>query len=196
MKRFRGFTLIELVIVIVILGILAAVAMPKFVSLTHDAHNSRAKSAFAAFTSGVNLYHACWLANGAQGFTKQLACFPQAAVFSTDTGFPLGADDKSNPDSSTQSKNGTWLEGDFCRSVWQGLLADDYHLQPHVDSQAVKKNTDIIYWYTGNDLTANPYCYFTYVSENHDKTAKNLKLRYYPYTGKTEMVKETTGSSQ
>ena len=40
MKKQQGFTLIELIIVIVILGILSAIALPKFVNLAGDARGS------------------------------------------------------------------------------------------------------------------------------------------------------------
>ena len=57
MKRSAGFTLIELVIVIIILGILAVTAAPKFLNLQDDAKKAAADGVKAAVASSAQIVY-------------------------------------------------------------------------------------------------------------------------------------------
>jgi MSHA pilin protein MshA len=69
LRRVSGFTLIELIMVIVILGILSAFALPRFADLGGDARVASVNALAGNLRSAANIAHAQQLADGASGST-------------------------------------------------------------------------------------------------------------------------------
>jgi len=95
--RHGGFTLIEAVFVIAILGILASIAIPRFIDLTEQAHDATARATHGGFSSAVNLIQAEWQARGS------------SSVGTSTTGWPNGT-------------GGPPMTNPACAAIWTDIL--------------------------------------------------------------------------
>jgi len=117
----QGFTFLELVVVIVLIGVLSAVALPRFLNVTDDAQRAAVEGVAGGFSTAIAMAHAQWVTKGhtvpaatASG-TKTSIDYDGKIVYMNENGWP--ADTDANADAAIASAT-----AQECEEVWNSVL--------------------------------------------------------------------------
>ena len=171
-RQGNGFTLIELIIVIIILGVLAVAAAPKFISLKDDAVASTMRAEIGSFEAAVKMYHLGWQLKGQKKASDNLAGFGDGTVDSSSFGFPYAT---SGVDVHPFSA---------CGELWPALLDTESTIGYVEDSDLLTTDKDIAYTYNADGCS---YRVVYFIQQD----LETLVMRYSYRTGKVTITKAT-----
>lgn len=174
MKKQSGFTLIELVIVVVILGFLAVTAIPKFIDLTEQAKQANIEGMAGGFATGVSLARAQWEAQGRtkNSSNQNIVDYDGTTVFLTKenntttprirAGYITGLSDNGDTLANLTSSD--------CIDIWQSILQQPPSLTNVIAT--LNNSSSIDYFVAKSGVGGNTRCHY-YLKETLNKVNDN-----------------------
>jgi MSHA pilin protein MshB len=159
----RGFTLIELVVVIVLIGFLAVNAIPRFIDLTGQAKQANIEGMAGGFATGVSLVRSQWESESRPKDTSDInfVSYDGTTVYLTSEnktttpgirpGYIVGT-------SSSASINSGTMSASDCVAVWNSLLQQPPQIATNVSN--INGNSSIQYLASVSGSGASTLCYY------------------------------------
>ncbi len=164
----QGFTLIELVVVIALISIMAAVALPRMMDSYDNAHEAVVFGAGGALASAVVLVRSQWVANGNAVAVDEVIGFGNDDVATSSDGWPSDTGQGAG-----SSHNEVMDSAARCVRIWRGVLVAN---APSVSSSAAVSSDYLVDTVGGN-------CRFSY-----RRTDDDFYITYNARTGEVLTV--------
>ena len=161
--RQGGFTIIELIVVILLLGILTATALPRFLDVTDEAHDAVVDAVFGGLNTGVTLFRAGYVAQGEPDANLAITAYGDGTLRTNEDGYPMGT---------TSDADGVIDEVADCVEVYNALLQTGRPSNV-ADSNVVTAAVD------ADDITGGTADFLTV----RTSLAADAEKCYYAYTG-------------
>lgn len=173
-NRHKGFTLIELVLVIIVLGILAITALPRFINIKDDALKSTVSATAGNFASAARLANAGWavITRGQAVALYNLASFGAGSLDINRYGWPVGSEEDYNkpPNTPYQPGAGNHISvsnQSDCRLLFTDLLDGSQSVASIDQPAAVQQQADYLSTISG---AGHP--------DEHEGDEKHYNCRY------------------
>ena len=173
----QGFTFIELVVVIILIGLMSAVALPRFLEVTDEAQLSSLQGVSGGLATAVAMTHAQWIGEGnsapapTDASNKTQVNMDGVIIYLNENGWPA------NTDSSAESSiNGQ--SNDECLQVWNSVLQSSPPATILTDQRPSNR-----YFVSVVTIGGNIYCRYEMIINSTESAIPTHYIDYRVSTG-------------
>lgn len=141
----KGFTLIELITVILLLGLVAVLSLPRFSEINDQAEIAQAKGIAGSFKVGVQTVKAVFNAQDLKTRVQNLQGYGNNDIDTNNQGYPIGTDKGNGNENIGRGNIG-------CALLWRGLIDSAPSVSHNNNNQDYRS-----YRHTGNRVCSYVY---------------------------------------